>query len=65
MDNTSCTDPGNDIEHSCTILEEMLIPKPHSIPPNNSYSDIKQAKQEAIEMTQSEDKGQSSQDVPS
>lgn len=58
-DNTRiCMNPGND---SCTILEETLIPKPHSNPHISSYSDMVQARWKAMAMTpQSDDKGQSS-----
>ena len=63
-DNTSCTNPKNDMEYGCTILEEKSIPIPHSNPQINSYSKNKQAKEEkAMELIQSEDKAQSSQDV--
>ena len=63
-DSIIITKPRNDTEHSRTILAENSIPKLYSNPQINSYSDIKQAKEEAMEMTQSDDKGQSSQQVP-
>ena len=63
-DNTNCINPGNGMEYSCTIPNEKSIPKPHSNPQVNNYFDIEPAKKEAIEMTQSDDKGQSSQEVP-
>ena len=63
-DSIVITKPGNDIEHSSTILAENSIPKLYSNLQINCYSDIKQAKVEAMEMTQSDDKDQSSQDVP-
>lgn len=54
------------MEHNHTILKEKLIPKSHSNPQVNmdsSESDVKEAA--AMEMTQSDDKGQNnySQDV--
>ena len=63
-DDTNCINPGNGMEYSCIIPNEKSIPKPHSNPQVNNYSDIEPAKKEAIEMTQSDDKGQSSQKVP-
>ena len=62
-DSIVITKPGNDIEHSHTILAENSIPKLYSNPQINRYSNIKQAK-ETMEMTQSDDKDQSSQEVP-
>ena len=52
------------MKQSHTFLKENLISKLHFSPQINSNSDIKQAKEEAVEMPQSDDVIQSSQEVP-
>ena len=63
-DDTNFINPGNSMEYSCIIPNEKSIPKPHHNAQVNIYSDIKSIKEETLEMTQSDDKGQSSQKVP-
>ena len=44
--------------------KDIYIPNPHSNPQINNYSDIKQSQQEVLEMPQSVNKDQSSQELP-
>ena len=63
-DDTSYTNPEDVMKQSHTFLKEIFNSKLHFSPQIYSYYAIKQAKEEVVEMPQSDDVIQSSQEVP-